>query len=121
HQTSLDCVPPNISTEGEIFFSVPHPPIIVAGLPDFMDESQLFFRSKREPAFDHLHSSFQSVDRSDQQVKMIGHHNELMQQVFVSLPVMKQDVNEKAGHSIGLQYIPLLKCRGCDEIATVSG
>jgi hypothetical protein len=54
-------------------------------------------------------------------MEVIGHDNKFMQQVFVSLAVVKKDLNEQLCHSFRLEYVSLLKCRGCDEIATVSG
>jgi hypothetical protein len=50
------------------------------------------FSSKEKPPFNQLHGPLQSDSNGRQdQVKMVWHHNKLMQEILVLLPVTEQD------------------------------
>jgi hypothetical protein len=44
-----------------------------------------------------------------------------MQQILSLCAIVKENVKKEASHSVGLKNVALLKCRGSDEVATVSG
>jgi len=54
-------------------------------------------------------------------MEMVWHHDKLIQQILSSGPIVKKNVDKKVGHSVGLKDVALVKCRGSDEVATVSG
>ena len=54
-------------------------------------------------------------------MKMVWHHDKLMQQILSSRTIVKQDVEKETSHSVGLKDVLLLECGSSDEVATVSG
>lgn len=110
----------NIFAEREIFFRISYAAVVVTGLPDLMREAQFFFRPKGKSAFDELHRSLQSLNRSDQQVKVIRHDHKLMQEILSLGAIVKQNVDEQPGHSVRLKNVPLLKCGSGNEVAAIS-
>jgi hypothetical protein len=54
-------------------------------------------------------------------MEMVWHDNKLVQQIFFFRAIVTEDVEKEASHSVGLKDVALLKCRGSDEVATVSG
>ena len=54
-------------------------------------------------------------------MEMIWHYDKLMQQILSARTIVKEDGDKEAGHSVGLKDVTLLKGRGSDEVAAVSG
>src|SRR5579864_2860746 len=54
-------------------------------------------------------------------MEVVRHQYKFMQQIFLLLAVVKEDVKKEPSHSIRLQQLPLLKGASCDEVTTVSG
>jgi len=54
-------------------------------------------------------------------MKMVWHHDKLMQQILSPRTIVKEDINKHTGHPVGLKNVLLLECRGSDEVAAVSG
>src|SRR5581483_2332993 len=92
----------NVLSKSEIFSCTPYPPIIEAGLPNLMQESQCFSCPKRKTALDELHCSFQRFPRSDEQMKVVRHHDKLMQQISSFCTIVKEDVDKEASHPVRL-------------------
>lgn len=53
-------------------------------------------------------------------MKVIGHHNKLAQQVFLSIQVVEQNFNEKPCHALGLKKTLLAVTGRLNEIATLT-
>src|SRR5579863_2035896 len=93
---------PNIGYVVEIVADVANAMIRKTFLPDLHVRSKLFFRPVREAAFDELHGLLQARCGSEEHVNMIGHHDELVQQVRGSTIVVKS-VDKKFRPAITLE------------------
>lgn len=92
----------NVLTGILVLSCISHSPIIKTSLPDSSSEAKCLSCPERESAFDELDCSFQCDDGSDQQVKMIRHHYEFMEQVFALVSVVEENPYEKASHPFTL-------------------
>lgn len=93
-QMCLDRVLVNVLPELQVLLHTPDPPVMETGLPDLPIHSQLSACPKRKAAFDQLHGSFQSnLTRSDQEMNVVWHDHELMEQVFLLGSVVIEDVD----------------------------
>ena len=54
-------------------------------------------------------------------MEMVWHHDKLMQQIFSLRAVVEQDIDKQTSHSVGLENVPFLECRGGNKVATVAG
>ncbi len=95
----------DVVAEVSVFICIAYAAIIEAGLPDFPDESQFFLGPVGESSRDELDGLLNGHRKkwSDQQMKMVGHDHKFMQEILSLLLVVKEDIDEKSGHSFGLQ------------------
>ena len=110
----------NVAAECAVLFPVSYPPIIEALRPDLACESNFFLCSKGKPAFDELQRPLQAQSWREQQVKMIGHQDKFMEEIFLLSAVAKQDVHKQIGHPVGLKQTVFLEGGGSDEVSAVS-
>jgi hypothetical protein len=78
-------------------------------LPHGRFESDLSSCPKSESAFDELNGTLNTDFRSEcnQQVKVVGHDNKVMKQVFVLQAVVVQHFNKQSSGAFGLQQTSL--------------
>jgi len=48
-------------------------------------------------------------------MEMVGHDDELMQQVLILLVVIENHLQQQLAHALGLQIEPLFECLGCNK------
>jgi hypothetical protein len=83
-----------------------HSILIEAGCPHARD-AELFMRAKRKRTFDQLHGFFQRnvCRRGHEQVHVIGHEHEGMQEEFISPPMMSENFDEELLHASRLKDV----------------
>jgi hypothetical protein len=86
-------------------FAVPDALVGKTRLPDFKPAAQFLFRAIRKSSFhepDRLFKRFAAI-KSELQMEMVGHHDEIMQPELFGGEVVSQNVDEEIGHAFGLQ------------------
>ncbi len=73
----------NIPDFRAIVFVVPNRPVVKSDLPDFHSIFSFLVKFVRETAFDELHCFFERsiFTRSDEDMKMIRHYDELVKKI----------------------------------------
>ena len=98
-----------------VVFSIANAVIGKPALPDFEVRLELLFRSERETALDELDCAFQSYLRSEEQMKMIGHQDEFVEEIrFAS--IRKESFEEETSPGFSSKERSTLPCFGRDEV-----
>lgn len=84
-------------------------------LPDFKIRAKFLFGAVGKTTFDELDCAFESDFRSDQQVKMVGHEDEFVEQIGLA-SVGEEGFEKKAGPGLGLENGATLPGLRCDEV-----
>ena len=90
---------------GEKAFAIAHALVRESALPDFLDNTKLALSTKGKISFNDLDRLFdtQIVINRDQNVEMVGHHNEIVNCEDMLLVIRAEHVNEESRHPFGLK------------------
>jgi hypothetical protein len=102
----------------EIFF-ISNPMIRKARLPD----GHLRFQAERESSLDELDRLLERyiVVRGDEGMKMVGHDDKFVEQIFALVPIMPQDLNKQVGGHVALEKSSPLGGHGGNEESSIHG
>ena len=119
----LDWILSDIFMEADETISVKDSAFRKTTLPDWWPEPQLFSCPERKSAFDELNCALDTDVSSEsyQKMEVIGHHDEVVQQVFVLGPVVKQNIKKQLCGAIGLEQGALSGCGGSDKESPRTG
>jgi hypothetical protein len=83
---------------------IPNPVLHIPAFPDFQVYSEFLFRSVGKSTFDELYCAGDpNVDRRYEQMNVIRHDHELVQQVSPFGTIVQKHVNQESCHPLGLK------------------
>ncbi len=79
--------------------------IVKARLPNGIGVDQFLLGAERKSAFNVLHGLFQGDRRrrSEEEMNVIGHNHEFVEQQAALLAILLHDVNQEPGHAVRLK------------------
>ena len=112
---SLYRVQPNVMDVEFVVLNVSNPVIGKSALPDLRIRTELFLRAMGEAALDELDRSLQGGLWSDQQMEVLGHQDEFVQEIGFAL-IRQEGFEEKARPGLSAEERAPLPCFGRDEV-----
>jgi hypothetical protein len=95
---------PDVLPMSEVIARIANCMLAKSTLPDLQADIELFSRIVREAPLDQLNSLAYGVRDSQEDVQVIRHYYEIVQQIIPLLPLFKHDLDQQRSHSLRLKH-----------------